>query len=146
MHEMAYVRNVVDVVNDYADREGVAEVKAVYLTIGMARDIVEDYFQGLFQYLARGTVAERAEVVIRRVPFTVRCNRCGRVFPLNVHDPKTWTCPFCGAEQDYRLNSGMEFTVDRIEVAAHRGAPSDGCGGGVGAALGAEGLSCGCAG
>lgn len=118
MHEMAYVRNVVDIVNEHVSKEGVSEVKAVYLTIGMARDIVEDYFQGLFQYLARGTAAEHADIVIRRIPFTVRCNQCGRVFPLNVHDVKTWTCPFCKAEHDYRLNSGMEFSIDRIEVAA----------------------------
>ena len=118
MHEMAYVRNVVDLVCDYAAREGVDEVSAVYLTIGMSRDIVEDYFQGLFQFLARGTVAEHAEIVIRRVPFTVRCNRCGFVFPLNVHDERTWTCPACKAERDYQLNSGMEFSVDRIEVRA----------------------------
>ena len=32
MHEMAYVRNVVDTVNKYAEKENVAEVKAVYLT------------------------------------------------------------------------------------------------------------------
>ncbi len=120
MHEMAYVRNVVDIVNEYATKENAAEVKAVYLTIGMARDIVEDYFQGLFQYLARGTVAERAEVVMRRIPFTVRCNQCGKVFPLNVHDPKTWKCPFCGAEQDYKLNSGMEFSIDGIKAVPAR--------------------------
>lgn len=122
MHEMAYVRNVVDLVNDYAAREDVEEVSAVYLTIGMSRDIVEDYFQGLFQFLARGTVAEHAEIIMRRIPFTVRCNRCGFVFPLNVHDEKTWTCPSCKAEHDYQLNSGMEFSVDRIEVRAKKSA------------------------
>ena len=118
MHEMAYVRNVVDAVNECAEREGAAEVREVYLTIGEARDIVEEFFEGLFQFLARGTVAEHASIVIRRVPFTVRCNRCGTVFPLDVRDRATWVCPACGAREDYHLNSGMEFSVDRIEVAA----------------------------
>lgn len=118
MHEMSYVRNVVDIVNKHAEREDVAEVKAVYLTIGMARDIVEEYFQGLFQFLARGTVAEHAEIVIRRMPLTVKCNQCGTVFPLNVHDESTWVCPNCKAEHDYKAHTGMEFTIDRIEVRA----------------------------
>ena len=118
MHEMAYVRNVVDAVNECAEREGAAEVREVYLTIGEARDIVEEFFEGLFQFLARGTVAEHASIVIRRVPFTVRCNQCGTVFPLDVRDRATWACPACGAREDYHLNSGMEFSVDRIEVTA----------------------------
>ena len=115
MHEMAYVRNVVDTVNKYAERENVA---AVYLTIGMSRDIVEEYFQGLFQFLARGTVAEHAEIVIRRLPLTVKCNQCGMIFPLNVRDESTWHCPACKAEHDYKVHTGMEFTIDRIDVRA----------------------------
>ena len=118
MHEMAYVRNVVDTVNKYAEKENVAEVKAVYLTIGMSRDIVEEYFQGLFQFLARGTVAEHAEIVIRRLPLTVKCNQCGMIFPLNVRDESTWHCPACKAEHDYKVHTGMEFTIDRIDVRA----------------------------
>lgn len=118
MHEMAYVRNVVDTVNKYAEKENVAEVRAVYLTIGMSRDIVEEYFQGLFQFLARGTVAEHAEIVIRRLPLTVKCNQCGMIFPLNVRDESTWHCPACKAEHDYKVHTGMEFTIDRIDVRA----------------------------
>lgn len=118
MHEMAYVRDIVDVVVRHAEAQKNPEVKAIYLTVGMARDIAEDYFQGLFQYLARGTVAEHAEVVIRRVPFTVACNRCGAVFPLDVHNEATWVCPTCATPRDYHMNSGMEFTIDRIDVAS----------------------------
>ena len=127
MHEMAYVRNVVDIVNEHVAATGASEVKTVYLTIGMARDIVEEYFQGLFQFLARGTAAEHAEVVMRRIPFTVRCNQCGFVFPLNVHDERTWTCPMCKAARDYKVNSGMEFAIDRIDVVApaHTAAPAE---------------------
>ncbi len=116
MHEMAYVRNVVDVVNEYANRDDVAEVVAVHLTIGEGRDIVVDYFQGLFQFLARGTKAEHAEIAIRRTPFAVSCNRCATVFPINVFDESSWKCPSCGAVRDYRMHSGMEFRIDRIEV------------------------------
>ena len=126
MHEMAYVRNVVDVVNEYADRDDVAEVAAVHLTIGEGRDVVVDYFQGLFQFLARGTKAEHAEMVVRRTPFAVSCNRCATVFPLDVFDESSWKCPSCGAVRDYRMHSGMEFRIDRIEVkGTGTGKPND---------------------
>ena len=116
MHEMAYVREVVDMVLDYAAKEHASKVKAMYLTIGYGRDIVEEYMDGLFKYLARGTVAQDAELVIRRTPCTVKCNQCGFVFHLNVYDEKTWTCPACHAVKDYKLNSGMEFMINSIEI------------------------------
>ncbi|QOS68591.1 hydrogenase maturation nickel metallochaperone HypA [Eggerthella guodeyinii] len=116
MHEMALVRNVVDVVLDEAEAAHAAEVRAVHLVIGEGRDVVEEYFESLFQFLARGTVAERAEVIIRRVPYRVQCNRCGAVFHVNVIDRATWACPACEAYQDYTLVSGMEFSISKIEA------------------------------
>jgi hydrogenase nickel incorporation protein HypA/HybF len=118
MHEMALVRNVVDIVLDHAQAVGATRVKAVYLTIGYGRDIVEDLMDGMFSYLARGTVAEGAELVISRTPFMVRCRRCGMAFHINVYDSKSWVCPKCGAERQYDLVSGMEFTIDQIQVEA----------------------------
>ena len=66
--------------------------------------------------MARGTAAEHAQLVIRRVPYTVRCNQCGEIFPINVRDSSTWVCPQCEAVKDYRLFSGMEFMIDSISV------------------------------
>lgn len=123
MHEMALVRNVVDIVVDQAQKAHASEVKAVYLTIGSGRDVVIEYLDGLFQFLARGTVAEHAELVVQTTPMTVKCNQCGFVFPINVFKPETWVCPSCKAEKDYKLNSGMEFMINRIEVAGERPAP-----------------------
>lgn len=124
MHEMALMRTVVDTVLEYAEKAHAKEVKAVYMTIGFSRDVVEDYMDSMFSFLARGTIAEHAELVVRRTPYTVKCNRCARVFHIDVYDASTWVCPQCGAERDYRLHSGMEFTINNIEVVLPEGAPS----------------------
>lgn len=92
MHEMALVRNVVDIVVEQAEKSGAAEVKTVYLTIGQGRDVVVEYLDGLFQFLARGTVAEHAELVVQTTPMTVKCNQCGFIFPINVFKQETWVC------------------------------------------------------
>lgn len=120
MHEMALVRSVVDIVLEQAELSGAAEIRNVHLTIGKGRDVVVPLMEGLFQHLARGTVAENAKLIVHTTPLTVRCNRCDCVFPVNVFQRTTWTCPDCGAEKDYTLNSGMEFTVDRIEAVGRR--------------------------
>jgi hydrogenase nickel incorporation protein HypA/HybF len=115
MHEMALVRDVVDLVVKEAEAAGATEVRTVSLTIGYVRDIVEDQINDCFAYLARGTVAEHAELVIVRVPLTVRCNECGYVYHIDTRDDKTWTCRSCSAK-DYKINTGMEFSVDDVEI------------------------------
>ena len=122
MHEMALLRNVVDIVVGECAGKDVKAVRTVYLTVGELRDVVEDIVPGLFKWLARDTVAADADVFIRRVPAMVRCNKCGDIFKINVRDPKTWECPRCHAYQDYRLFSGNEFRIERIEVEG-KGAP-----------------------
>ncbi len=116
MHEMSLMSNVLKIVLDECEGANVVAVKAVRLTIGEQRDVVVDYAQGLFRYLARGTVAQEAELVVRQVPFTVRCMECGDIFKIDTRNPDTWECPRCGARQRYRVFSGHEFQVDAIEV------------------------------
>ena len=124
MHEMALMRNVVDMVLATCEGKDVGSVRKVYLTIGEMRDVIDEYVPSLFQYLARGTVAENAEVVIEHVPMMVRCQGpddarpCGEIFHIDTHDPKTWECPRCHAYQRYRLFCGDEFRISKIEVAS----------------------------
>lgn len=116
MHEMALTKDIVDTVLEYVQRAEAKRVHAVYLRIGYARDVVDELLQSCFTYYARGTQAEGAQLVVWRVPVTMRCNACGCVFPINLNNRSTWVCPSCGAH-DYRSNTGMEFMIDRIEVA-----------------------------
>lgn len=115
MHEMSLVRPIVNMVLEECEGKNVRAVTSVHLTIGEGHDVIVDTIPGLFQFLARGTVAEHAEVVIERVPLRAQCNRCGEVFPINVYHSETWVCPACG-QRDYRLYSGREFCIDSIRV------------------------------
>ena len=116
MHEMALTRDVVDIVVNEAEKAGAHRVNAVYLTIGYARDIVDELFEKCFAYLARGTVAQGAELVLERTPLMVRCDSCGAVYHPDVFGAKAHPCPCCGSK-GYTLRSGYEFAIDRIEAA-----------------------------
>lgn len=116
MHEMALVRDVVDIVVEKAQEAQVSKVTAVHIAIGEGRDVVEDLFEGLFQHLAKGTVAEDAEIIIYTIPLLAKCNQCGFAFHINVFDESSWTCPNCKTHKDYELINGMEFHVSNIEV------------------------------
>ena len=83
MHEMALVHEVVNVVLAECEGKGVHEVRRVNLAVGETRDVIDAYVPGLFRYIAKGTIAENAEVTIRRIPFTVRCTECGDIFHID---------------------------------------------------------------
>ena len=118
MHEMALMENVLDIVLSEAERTGAKRVTAVHLTFGELSDVIVDMVPGLFEYLTRGTIAEGAEVVIKRVPAYVQCRCCNEAWHIDMRDDATRTCPRCGARQKYHLISGREFRIDSIEVEA----------------------------
>lgn len=115
MHELALTRSVVQTANEEAAKAGATKVRAIYLTIGYARDIVDELFEGCFEFLSRDTACAGAELVIERVPLMVRCRACDLVYHIDVHNEATWACPRCG-KRDYVLSSGMEFQISKIEV------------------------------
>lgn len=115
MHEMALTRNVVDMVVAEAESAHAARVTSVTLTIGCMRDIVEDLFEGLFEFLAKGTVAEGAELILLRAPLLVKCEDCGMVYSLNVFESSSWSCPSCNHE-NYRIISGTQFNIENISI------------------------------
>jgi hydrogenase nickel incorporation protein HypA/HybF len=117
MHEMALMRNVVDMVLQECERDkDITKVVAVRLTIGEMRDVIDEYVPSMFRFLARDTIAEDAQVSINHIPMRVRCLGCGDIFHIDMRDQSTWSCPRCGAYQNYRLFSGNEFRIDKIEV------------------------------
>ena len=93
MHEMALMEQVVDIVLEEAQRQGAARVVAVHLTFGELADVIVDMVPGLFEFLARGTAAEGAQVAIERTPAYVQCRKCNEAWRIDVRDEATWTCP-----------------------------------------------------
>ena len=115
MHETGVCRSIVETVETFALSHGASSVKEVHVTLGEVHDVVPEILCGAFEWMARGTVAEGAKMVIDRVPFTVKCQCCGNVYRLDGNDESTWPCPECG-RRDYRLHTGREFRIDSIEI------------------------------
>ena len=109
MHELSIAEAVVDIVRRHAGGRSVARVE---LKVGHVRQVVPDALAFAFELVARGTVAEGAELVMEEVPAAGRCRACGAVgelpaFPL--------LCPRCGAA-DVELMQGEELLVDSLEL------------------------------
>ena len=116
MHEMSLVRPLIQIIKEEAEAAGVEKITAVHLVIGEGRDIVIHLLESMFQFMARGTVAENAKVIVQHVPYMVKCNQCQTEFHLEVMEPEKWVCPGCGAYKDYKQVSGQEFYISKLEA------------------------------
>ena len=116
MHEMALTRSVLDIAVEEAERAGAREIRSIRMTVGYARDMVEELFEKCFVYLSRNTIAEHAELVLHRTPIVVHCDACGMPYHMDLSADQVRPCPLCGTE-DYDVVSGLEFQIDEIEVA-----------------------------
>ena len=112
MHELSVTQQVLNIAVEKAQENGAATIKQIDLVIGDLSSIVDESVQFYFDILSRGTPAEGAKLVFRRVPATVRCRRCTHEFTARGED---WTCPQC-REMDCQIVTGNEFYLESIEV------------------------------
>lgn len=115
MHEMAILTNVVDAVVVHAQKNNASEVKCVTLVVGELRDVVDELMESCFRFLAKGTVAENARLVMEKVPLKVQCSECRLVFPASLQDQKSLICPDCGCDK-LSVAAGREFYISSIEI------------------------------
>jgi hydrogenase nickel incorporation protein HypA/HybF len=114
MHELSITQDVLKIVLEHAEMNGVNKVVGVNLRVGELRDVVEEWMQRFFDYLSRGTLAEGAKLKIEWLPLVFRC-ACEETFSANIREKREITCPDCGGKE-FALISGREFEIQGIEV------------------------------
>ncbi len=112
MHELGITQNVLSIVLKEAAKVGASRITKVSLKVGEWSTVEPDCVQFYFDILARGTIAEDAEVFVERIPVAYTCENCG-----NEHIPpvSTFACPKCSSPKG-KLIAGRELFVDSIEV------------------------------
>jgi hydrogenase nickel incorporation protein HypA/HybF len=112
MHELAITQSMLDLVLEQAEKAGAREVGKINLVIGEMTGVVGRCVQFYFDFLSKGTAAERATLSFKAIPTTARCRNCGRDFKLGEFD---WTCPYCQSN-NMEIVAGKELFVESIEV------------------------------
>lgn len=112
MHEYPVTVSIVDLVSQEAQKAGVGRVTEIRLVIGDLSSIMDESVQMYFDIISKGTPAEGARLVFRRVAAQFRCKQCG----LSYDKPKQgFDCPRCGGPGS-RTGVGTEFYIESIEV------------------------------
>ena len=112
MHELALTEGIINIINSQQEQEGFSTVLEIRLRVGEYSGIVPDCIREFFPIAAKGTAAEKAELVIETVPASFRCLDCGYEGAV---ERKSACCPRCGSVE-LRMIAGREFYVESLKV------------------------------
>lgn len=111
MHEMAIAEGIFDIAKEQAAKENSARIMKIGLLIGEMAGVEEEALRFCFSALVRGTLAENAELSIKRVPLVGRCGICDYEKPIENYN---FICPKCGG--GLSVVSGRELRVEYVEM------------------------------
>jgi hydrogenase nickel incorporation protein HypA/HybF len=115
MHELAVTKSILKLVLDHTTRHGGTQVLKIHLVIGEMRNLEEDWIQHYFDYISKGTPAEKAVIKVKKVPVGFLCSSCGKNFAADVRQEQKILCPYCNSFE-YDLATGRELIVEKVEV------------------------------
>lgn len=115
MHELAVTKSILKLALDHAAQNGGTEILSIHLAIGEMRNLEEDWIQRYFDYISKGTIAEKAVIKVRKIPAAFLCKKCGQQFVPNLKEDKKMLCTHCGSFE-YDLVTGRELLVEQLEV------------------------------
>ncbi len=110
MHEVSVMRNLLDIVEATAEREGAEIVNVIHLRIGEMAGINYESLKFAFEILSKGTRAEGGRLEYDRVALLARCPECSHEFGP---EELVFRCPECGSGR-VDIISGREMEVDYI--------------------------------
>lgn len=112
MHEMAFVRGVLEAALKAGKAGGASRIARIHIKMGEYSDVVPVILKEYFAIAAKGTMAEDAELVLQRIPAVMRCRDCG----WQGHVQRQHIC--CGGcgGMGLELVSGREFFVESLEA------------------------------
>lgn len=112
MHELSVMAYLLDRVETHAERLHASKVVGINLVIGDRSSIVDDSLLFYFEMMIPGTVAEGAQLMVRRTHMRAFCPQCVSEYQL---DGFGFDCPACGAVGEV-TSDGTEFLIESLEI------------------------------
>ena len=112
MHEMAITEQMLSTALRHAHAAGAARVTRLNVVVGELSSVVDDSVQFYWDFVAKGTIAEGAQLHFERIPGRLACGDCGTEFPMAEF---SGLCPACQGPQ-VSVVAGTEFELQSIEV------------------------------
>jgi hydrogenase nickel incorporation protein HypA/HybF len=112
MHELSVMSYLLETVQAEAAERGARKILAVNLVMGDRASVVDDSLLFYFDLLAPGTLAEGAQLNVRRTAMRFCCERCQADYSPRGAD---FACPSCGTVGRV-TDDGSELLIESIEL------------------------------
>lgn len=113
MHELPITQSIVRIAVEEAEKHKVSKINEIRLKIGELSGLVPECIQQYFDFSSKGTAAEGAQIIITKIPVTMKCNACS--YSGGMESFIENKCPVCNSS-DMKMNGGNEFYIDSMEV------------------------------
>jgi len=112
VHELSVIASLFDTLLAQAKAHKARAITMVKLEVGALSGVVPELLESAFEIYKKGTIAEKADLVIDRRPFEVRCRACRAV---ETRSDFVLACPSCGST-DLEIVHGTELVLQKIEA------------------------------
>jgi hydrogenase nickel incorporation protein HypA/HybF len=113
MHEMSLVQSILDIVKEYAAREGFKKVLSITLSFGKASTVVPASLTFAFEVLSENTIAQGAELKFDIKPVVIYCMSCSKDITVNSYEA---VCPFCNGNEVLLSGGTEELKLVEMDV------------------------------
>jgi hydrogenase nickel incorporation protein HypA/HybF len=112
MHELWLCKSILEIIKQSTMKKKCTHVKKVVLEIGQLAAVEKESLIFSFNVIAKGTVAENAELHIIDIPGEARCELCQKTVPLRQYYDE---CDVCGGHS-LTVTQGEELRVKSMVV------------------------------
>jgi hydrogenase nickel incorporation protein HypA/HybF len=112
VHELSIVTGLFDTLLEKAGEHGAREITLVKLRVGKLSGVVPELLESAFDMYKKGTIAEKARLVIEEIPLRIRCRSCRAEARK---DEFAFVCSSCRST-DIEILEGTEIFLEKIEL------------------------------
>jgi hydrogenase nickel incorporation protein HypA/HybF len=113
MHELYLAESIINIVKDYAARDGFQKVNSISLSYGRLSCIEPKSLQFGFDVQAKGTPAQGAALEFQILPAMIHCFSCEKDLEVSA---LSGACPSCGGNEVVLTAGTEELQILELDV------------------------------
>ena len=113
MHELSITQSVLEIALRYGVQAQATRITDLHLIIGQLSTVVDDSVQFYWDLIAKGTLAEGAQLHFKRIPAQLECSDCNHTYILEGNQLDG--CPACESF-NVKVIAGKDFKLESIEI------------------------------
>ncbi|HET6489211.1 MAG TPA: hydrogenase maturation nickel metallochaperone HypA [Syntrophales bacterium] len=113
MHELSLVESILQIVDEFAAKEGFARVRALRLSCGKLSSVVPQALSFAFEVQSKGSRAEGAALELDILPAAIHCLACGKDIEVDHFEAQ---CPECKGYEVLLVGGTEELKLIELDV------------------------------